>query len=298
MRASWGSYLATLLLLSTKVSGDDECQPYQWRLKHHEVGEIICRYDTTTGPDVNYYTCTQIADKYGISFEKLRDLNPVLDKDCKAIKPNTTYCVAGSAYEVHEPLRAWDGLCGPQHDNATCIGTTKQCCNAETWQCGDTQEDCEAGTCYEGACASATEYNYTLDGNCGPKYGDQKCGGKWGDCCNFGGVCGTGPDFCHDGKCESGNCTQLLNIQDDAGIEGSQSGESKGKSLPWQTGTTKDGTCGGDNHYTCDVLFGTCCSSRGVCGSDMEHCGNGCQSKYGKCSNGTNIIFLEDYEQF
>jgi hypothetical protein len=37
---------------------------------------------------------------------------------------------------VYEPLRAWDGLCGPDH-NATCLGTGKQCCNSKTWTCGD-----------------------------------------------------------------------------------------------------------------------------------------------------------------
>ncbi|KAI2631340.1 hypothetical protein GGS26DRAFT_591223 [Hypomontagnella submonticulosa] len=286
-----GLYLAVLLLLSSKVSGDDECQPYQWKRKAYPVGEIACRYDTTTGQDVNYYTCTRITEKYEISFEKLRDLNPALDEDCKNIKPNTAYCVAG----FHEPLRAWDGLCGPKHNNATCIGTDKQCCNSETWQCGDSEEDCQAGTCYEGACESAIVDNFTLDGKCGPENGGQKCGGKWGDCCNFSGVCGTGNDFCDDGKCESGNCTLLLDIQ--SSVESDDSKVST-KSSPWQTGTTRDGTCGGPNHYTCDVLYGSCCSPEGVCGSEEEQCGNGCQSKYGKCNNGTSIVYLGDYEQF
>lgn len=31
-----------------------------------------------------------------------------------------------------------DGLCGPLHNNATCLGTAKQCCNSITWKCGDT----------------------------------------------------------------------------------------------------------------------------------------------------------------
>ncbi|KAI0377233.1 hypothetical protein F5Y04DRAFT_190452 [Hypomontagnella monticulosa] len=291
MRSSTGSYLAVLLLLGGKVSGaDDECQPYQWK-RSLKVGEIVCRYDTTTGQDVNYYTCTQIAEKYEVPFEGLRELNPDLDEDCKNIKPNTTYCVHGFL----EPLRAWDGLCGPKNNNATCIGTDKQCCNSETWQCGDSEEDCEAGICYEGDCKSAALDNITLDGKCGPKNGDKICGGKWGDCCNFSGDCGSGADFCGDGKCESGNCTMLLDIQ--SSIESNDDKNSE-KSLPWQTGTTQDGTCGGPNHYTCDILFGTCCSSEGVCGSEEEHCGGGCQSKYGKCNNGTSIVYLPDYEQF
>jgi hypothetical protein len=40
---------------------------------------------------------------------------------------------------VLEPLRAYDGLCGPHHAGATCIGTDKQCCNSKTWECGDSE---------------------------------------------------------------------------------------------------------------------------------------------------------------
>lgn len=41
---------------------------------------------------------------------------------------------------VIEPLRSTDGFCGPDHKNATCIGSDfGQCCNAETWKCGQTE---------------------------------------------------------------------------------------------------------------------------------------------------------------
>lgn len=40
---------------------------------------------------------------------------------------------------VIEPVRAYDGLCGPYHNDATCVGTAKGCCNSETWTCGDTE---------------------------------------------------------------------------------------------------------------------------------------------------------------
>jgi len=39
--------------------------------------------------------------------------------------------------DIDKPL-ATDGLCGPKHNNATCKGTEKQCCNSETWKCGNT----------------------------------------------------------------------------------------------------------------------------------------------------------------
>ena len=66
-------------------------------------------------------------------------------------------------------------------------------------------EDCAPGTCYEGICPGAKIYS--IEGQCGPKNSNLLCGGKWGDCCNFDGVCGTGEDFCGKGVCESGNCT-------------------------------------------------------------------------------------------
>lgn len=40
-----------------------------------------------------------------------------------------------------------------------------------------------------------------VDGKCGTQHDNLKCGGPWGDCCSFDGVCGTGPDFCGKGKC-------------------------------------------------------------------------------------------------
>ena len=42
-------------------------------------------------------------------------------------------------WTVVEPLRAYDGMCGPQNKNATCVGTDKQCCNKKTWTCGDSE---------------------------------------------------------------------------------------------------------------------------------------------------------------
>ena len=40
---------------------------------------------------------------------------------------------------VVEPLRATDGFCGPKHNNATCLGTDFQCCNANTFKCGQSE---------------------------------------------------------------------------------------------------------------------------------------------------------------
>jgi hypothetical protein len=58
-------------------------------------GDIVCRYESTTKSEVNYYTCTELALKYSITVEKFFTLNPFVDKDCDTIKPSTVYCVDG-----------------------------------------------------------------------------------------------------------------------------------------------------------------------------------------------------------
>lgn len=58
-------------------------------------GDIVCRYETTTLAEVNYYTCTELALKYSITVEKFFQLNPSVDKNCDTIQPRTNYCVAG-----------------------------------------------------------------------------------------------------------------------------------------------------------------------------------------------------------
>ncbi|KAL0473868.1 hypothetical protein QR685DRAFT_436556 [Neurospora intermedia] len=166
-----------------------------------QPGEINCRdADSTEGMEINYYTCTALAARNRISVDTLFGLNPGLDRDCGNIEADTEYCVRGFI----EPIRAYDGLCGPPHKNATCLGTGRQCCNALTWRCGDSAEDCAEGTCYEGACVG--DAVYSTDGTCGRDHDFRSCTGIWGDCCNAAGKCGTGPDFCAYGKCQLGNC--------------------------------------------------------------------------------------------
>jgi hypothetical protein len=60
-----------------------------------QPGQINCRYSASTYSDVNYYTCTQLADRYGITIQAFFTLNPELDLDCSNIQPNSVYCVAG-----------------------------------------------------------------------------------------------------------------------------------------------------------------------------------------------------------
>ena len=58
-------------------------------------GDIVCRFDSTTKAEVNYYTCKELANKFSITVEKFFELNPTIDKECSNVKPKTKYCVAG-----------------------------------------------------------------------------------------------------------------------------------------------------------------------------------------------------------
>ncbi|KAJ0382193.1 hypothetical protein COL922a_013062 [Colletotrichum nupharicola] len=286
-------FFVSSLLFVLAVRADD-CQPATWNAKRWEVahtpnvpkradgimstrttlvttadtgiqpGDVNCRYSATTSATVNYYTCTQMATKYGITVDTFFTLNPTLELDCSNIQSKTEYCVDGFI----EPVRATDQFCGPPNGNATCLGTAYQCCNSETWKCGNSTDDCAAGICYEGACAGDTAYS--TDGTCGLDHGNRLCAGKWGDCCNLDGACGKGDDFCGISVCFSGNCT----------ISGSEPAPPD-----WMNGTTPDGTCGGENGYTCNVVYGTCCNKDGICGVLASDCGAGCQPEFGACSS-------------
>lgn len=60
------------------------------------IGEVNCRYTTNSDDyDINYYTCTEMADKYKISVETFFTLNPDLKNDCGKMKAGTDYCVRG-----------------------------------------------------------------------------------------------------------------------------------------------------------------------------------------------------------
>ncbi|KAH8904975.1 hypothetical protein BR93DRAFT_882330, partial [Coniochaeta sp. PMI_546] len=165
-----------------------------------QPGNINCSFYERTYDDAHYYSCKEMAGKSDLSIAQFLFLNPILLPDCLNIEKNALYCITGFV----EPLRSTDGFCGPQHINATCLGTDAQCCNAETFTCGDTKEDCARRTCYEGACLG--DRVYSIVGTCGSLHGDRLCVGKWGNCCSLEGRCGTGPDYCGQKVCQSGSC--------------------------------------------------------------------------------------------
>lgn len=96
--------------------------------------EVRCRYNVTAPDKVSYYTCTELATRYSISLETFLLLNPLIDPDCTSIQAGESYCVAGSVVPTTE-----DGNCEPD-SYVSCIGYSGgQCCNSETWKCGNTR---------------------------------------------------------------------------------------------------------------------------------------------------------------
>jgi hypothetical protein len=69
------------------------------------VGDVVCEWSTTTKSSVNYYTCTELADKYGTPIDEFFKLNPTLNQECDNIQPDTQYCVIGCRFL---PLRMHD----------------------------------------------------------------------------------------------------------------------------------------------------------------------------------------------
>ncbi|KAH6060496.1 hypothetical protein HBI67_137660 [Parastagonospora nodorum] len=245
-------------------------------------GEVVCRYTASTTDEINYYTCQRFSDRYGIDINKFFQLNSAVNKACDNLKINTEYCVSGYIQEVIST----NGLCGLPNKNTTCIDTDKQCCNSETWKCGDTEYDCMAGTCFSGACTGFPD-KYSLDGKCGYQNNNKLCTGKWGSCCNLQGQCGNGTSFCAADKCQSGNCdiNYVLPWPSAGGSPVTNSPTSTPTPTPGTGIISPDGSCGGTNKYVCKGSpFGDCCSSSGFCGTSKAHCTAGCQKDFGTCT--------------
>ncbi len=124
MRTAFGLALARLplLLLLWKAElsqAKDECQPITWGEADAsedaffdplppmpdqfakfgpggpKVGDLECQLYTSTDQEVNYFTCTEIAQYGRISNDEFFLWNPELKPDCSNIKSWSWYCIAG-----------------------------------------------------------------------------------------------------------------------------------------------------------------------------------------------------------
>jgi hypothetical protein len=61
-------------------------------------GELNCRAWGRTYDEVNYYTCTEICNKYQITTDYFFSLNPALKTNCSDIQPKSKYCIDGCMF--------------------------------------------------------------------------------------------------------------------------------------------------------------------------------------------------------
>ncbi|KAL7959283.1 carbohydrate esterase family 4 protein [Trichoderma compactum] len=111
--------------------------------------------------------------------------------------------------------------------------------------------------------------NVSTDQRCGGEGGTTCKGSLFGDCCSYWGFCGRSDKHCSTGcNPNFGDCPHLDDDKLHAPIH-----------------NTTNGLCGSEHGATC-LHFGTktCCSEYGYCGNSIkDHCGDGCQTGYGRC---------------
>jgi chitin recognition protein len=179
---------------------------------------------------------------------------------------------------------------GPVDVNGACGGTTGFVCNpgaccSEHGFCGTSQAYCAAGCQPEfGVCgimvsaapqptsssAPQATGGVSPDGSCGGAQGftcvEGTCCSQWGFCGVEAGHCGTG-------------CQSAFGL---CGLENVPVATSAAGPAPTAGSVSPDGSCGGDQAFTC--IEGTCCSQFGFCGTTTDHCGTGCQNAFGICN--------------
>lgn len=86
----------------------------------------------------------------------------------------------------------------------------------------------------------------------------------------------------------------------DTGTSGAETFEKS--SFPVDVNTSNltisiDGSCGTGTIFLCNgnATGGACCSQYGHCGDTSAHCGSGCQSDYGTCTNGHTKTVAESF---
>ncbi|OUM57138.1 carbohydrate-binding module family 18 protein, partial [Piromyces sp. E2] len=95
-----------------------------------------------------------------------------------------------------------------------------------------------------------------------------------GSCCSKYGWCGTSAEYC-DTNCQSefGDCRGSLREKDRCVTNSYES--TPDEDLPISYGQCGEGIG--------RCVSGSCCSQYGWCGNTSQHCGVGCQPKYGIC---------------
>jgi len=216
-----------------------------------------CKGNNKCGPNIGNCPEGKCCSKYG--WCGTSDNHCKVEKGCQSAYG---ICNSSSVAENSSSNKRSD-RCG------TGIGSCPEgeCCSKHGW-CGTTtsycslSEGCQPGF---GACIYGNTVDYIkVKNRCGDLFG--RC--PEGECCSKYGWCGTATSFCSltdgcqpaFGSCIYGNTIDYINVKDKCG----------------------------EGYGSCPE--GQCCSKYGWCGKKDEFCSvsNGCQSKYGTCSNNSN----------
>lgn len=133
-----------------------------------------------------------------------------------------------------------------------------------------------------------TELTITTDGMCG---NTTTCAGSgFGGCCSEFFWCGSSTDYCGTG-CQSafGDCEGSTPPDETTPPVETSPPEETADPEPTDPGmpVSTDGTCGGDQGFTClGSASGNCCSRWGFCGDSDLNCLSivGCQPDFGECT--------------
>ncbi|KAK6544363.1 hypothetical protein TWF694_001064 [Orbilia ellipsospora] len=155
----------------------------------------------------NTTTVTDVLDTFQITAQEFVALNPgnglfMYHGECSGFRNfRVIYCVRGVELS---PVVSSDGTCGSWNNGKACAGSSYgDCCNA-SGRCGSGYDYCGIGNCREGACEGG--FGWSVDGKCGSRALEPKCGGKWGICCNSSNQCGNGTSYCGASACIDGAC--------------------------------------------------------------------------------------------
>ncbi|ORX75607.1 subtilisin-like protein [Anaeromyces robustus] len=209
------------------------------------------------------------------------------------------------------PTSTNTGKCGSENDNLSCA--PGYCCSKYGY-CGKTEKHClasqgcqsEFGECTNDTTTTITTTTTTKTtttkttktsttktptstntGKCGSENDNLSCAP--GYCCSKYGYCGNTEKHCLASQgCQSefGECTNdTTTTTTTTTTKTTKTSKTSTTKTPTSTNTGKCGSANGN--LSCAP--GYCCSKYGYCGNTEKHClaSQGCQSKFGECTNDT-----------
>ncbi|OUM64766.1 carbohydrate-binding module family 18 protein [Piromyces sp. E2] len=261
-------------------------------------------------------------DRCGLKFGKCADKNACCSSKGYCDTTSThcgtgcqpEYGLCGDVSDVNSiPVSTTKDRCGPEYGKCA---DENACCSSKGY-CGTTKAYCGTGCQPEyGLCGNVKDDSISesiAKNRCGPGYG--KCANE-NACCSQYGWCGTESAHCGTGcQPEYGLCGNVNDDSTPVSTVKDRCGEGYGKCANENACCSQYGWCGTESAHCgtgCQPKYGlcgnvnsipvstvkdrcgegygkcanenACCSQYGWCGTKSDHCGTGCQPKYGICN--------------